>query len=163
MSFNIFLSYSTKDLQHANDLQAELAETPVNLYVADRSLPVGSEIRATLIEQIKNCSLFVLIWSDRSKDSEWILWEVGQATALNKQIIPIALDEAHQIPASLAHLKFLTLSSETPAPLREVKSRLLSEYGKYATTQAAKAQRQKEKDDLAKLAFFAFVGWLALK
>ena len=163
MSFKIFLSYSTKDLQHANDLQTELQGTPINLYVADRSLQAGCEIRASLMEEIRSCSLFVLIWSEKSKDSEWILWEVGQAAALNKQIIPIALQSDSKVPASLAHLKFLGLSHESPEPLREVKSRLISEYEKYAATQASIAKRQKDKDDLAKLAVMAFVGWLALK
>ena len=157
MSLNIFVSYSSRDLEH---VEAELRETPINVYVADNSMPPGVNISESIEKSISECDQFVLVWSRNARESEWVLQELGQAILLQKPILPIVLDSEMRLPESIAGLKFVSFAHESRQALRLTRDILFGNYEKRQKQLAAIARAQEEKDNVIKLGLTALAFWL---
>lgn len=160
MSLNIFVSYSTKDLHRVADLQTQLGGTPISVYVAQDSMPSGVEIPNAIRSAISQSDLFVLLWSENARASEWVLQEVGHARALNKPILPIVLTEGSRLPESLSNIKFISVADQPHDAMRLARDHIYAEYEKRRDYLAAQARAQEEKDSLAKLAVAGFLVWI---
>jgi len=102
--FKVFVSYSSLDLQNVAVLQQALAGTGVVVYVAEHSLLPGEAIGPTISQEIASCDLFVLIWSNNAKASEWVSQEIGKAHQLGKRILPLVLTERMTLPGFISDL-----------------------------------------------------------
>ena len=160
MALNIFVSYSTKDLHRVADLQSQLRGTPISVYVAQDSMPSGAEVSSAIRDAISQCDLFVLLWSENARASEWVLQEVGHARALNKSILPIVLTEGARLPESLSNLNFISVAAQPSDAMRLARDQIYAEYEKKRDYLAAQAREQEEKDNLAKLAVAGFLLWV---
>lgn len=107
MALRIFISYSTKDLSVVDFVQSILVGSPVEVFVAEYSVPPGQPLAPRIIAAIKQCDLFVLLWSKNSEDSEWVPQEIGIAKAEKKQIIPFVLQSGLKLPGFISDLKYL--------------------------------------------------------
>lgn len=111
MAFKIFISYSTKDLHIVNQVKNLASGKNIELFVAQYSI-VPSQILSNSIEYaISNCDLFILLWSQNSKSSEWVPQEIGIAKAYGKTILPIILDKQLTLPGFINDLKYLDATS----------------------------------------------------
>src|SRR5450755_437980 len=99
MALQVFISYSTKDLPTVEFVKSMLADTSVEVYVAEYDLPPGTPIPVALISKIKTCDLFIVLWSANSRESEWVQQEIGIAKGNDKQIIPVVLHSGLHPPA----------------------------------------------------------------
>lgn len=109
MAFNIFVSYSTRDLQVVNALRHYLQLTEAAVYVAEYSMPAGQSLPVDIRRVIETCDLFLLVWSTNAQNSEWVPQEIGVATGLKKPIMPVVLHKDMKLPAFLSDLKYLKL------------------------------------------------------
>lgn len=107
MSFSVFVSYSTLDLAIASQIQDALAEPQVAVFLAHHSVPCGTSLDAAIRDAIGRCDLFVLLWSQHSRESEWIGQEIGTALTHRKAILPLMLDEGSLPPGFIRNLKYL--------------------------------------------------------
>lgn len=160
MSLNIFISYSSQDLEHVGALQTELSSTPIKVYIAEKSLPPGRDISADLTQAIQTADAFVLVWSHSASRSEWVLQEIGQALVLRKPILPIVLDSDLKLPESIAHLKFISFATNPSGAMRDARDFLYSNYESRHAHIAAEARAKEEKDNIAKLALAGLAFWL---
>ncbi len=112
MALKIFISYSTKDLQGVNFVQSMLVGSPVEVFVAEYSVPAGQPLSQSIIAAIKQCDLFVLLWSKNSEQSDWVPQEIGIARAENKQIIPVVLHSGLKPPGFISDLKYLDVPKD---------------------------------------------------
>lgn len=160
MSLNIFVSYSTQDLEKVGVLQGELSSTPISVYVAKNSMPPGANINQEIKSSISQADAFVLVWSRNARASEWVLQELGQAVLLQKPILPIVLDQGLKLPESISGLKFISFAENPYGAMKQARDFLYANYEIRRNQLEAAARVQAEKDNLAKLGLAGFALWL---
>jgi 16S rRNA G1207 methylase RsmC len=163
MSLNIFVSYSTRDLEQVSALQAELSSTPIKVYVAQDSMPPGVDINQAIKETISQADAFVLVWSKNARDSEWVLQELGQAVALRKPILPIVLDADVKLPLSISSLKYISVAADPVGAMKQARDFLYANYEARRVQIEAAARVQQEQDNLVKLGLAGLAFWLLTK
>lgn len=162
MEFKIFVSYSTKDLEHVELLKAQLSNTPVQLFIAEHSIIPGESLSGKITHAIATCDLFVVIWSKNAKKSDWVSQELGQALASHKPILPLVLDQEHAPTGFVSDLKYIPMYKNVDDALDEAKKIMLDAYQKKSAL-AQRQQKQKESDQLAMFGIGAFLLWIATR
>lgn len=160
MSLNIFVSYSSRDLDKVDALRSELSSTPICVYVAEYSMPPGANINAAIGNSIAQADAFVLVWSQNARESEWVLQELGQAVSLKKPILPIVLESNLRPPESISNIKFISFEDNPVGAMRQARDFLYANYEARRNQLEAAARAQEEKDNLVKLGLGALAFWL---
>lgn len=127
MSFQVFISYSTKDISHVEQINQICEEAGAQTFFAEQSLVPGESLDADVISAIKSSDLFLLLWSKNSRESEWVQQEIGIAIAENKKIIPVALEPNLQMPGFIKDLKYLPFYNDPAKRLSWLKQNLLEQ------------------------------------
>jgi hypothetical protein len=107
MPYNVFVSYSTKDIPDVNALRASLQFPEVNCFVSEYAVAAGAPLAPTIQTNIQNCDLFVLIWSKNAASSEWVPQEIGIAHASRKPILPFVLEPNTSLPGFISGLRYV--------------------------------------------------------
>ena len=95
MTEKIFLSYARQDREVADQVEEHLRKyglvTSDDLVIFDplKDLQPGDNIREVIRRQMMAASKVVIITSPNSAQSQWVNYEVGMASALDKPIIVI--------------------------------------------------------------------------
>ena len=111
--YNVFISYSAKDGETAKNLQSYLAQIKgVSVFLSETVLILGS-LSDTLVQKIKECDLFIVLYSKNSQASTYVNQEIGVAKGNQKLIIPILLDSEARPDAMLEGISYLSLYDET--------------------------------------------------
>ena len=119
MAYNVFLSYSTKDMPLVNKIKNILEDAGIEVFVAEYSVPPGNKLNNSIISAIKKCDLFVLVWSKNSKSSEYVQQEIGIAKGNNKIILPIVLHKKLELPAFISDIKYMKAYERPEESLKE--------------------------------------------
>jgi adenylate cyclase len=102
MPQDIFISYSSKDREKADQLSELLASAGLSVWI-DRSGIAGAEQWATeIVEGIKSCSTFLLLVSPHSIESENVLRELSLASEKHKRVLPVDI-EPITLPSSFEY------------------------------------------------------------
>ena len=157
MAFKVFVSYSSHDLEHVEQLQQQLSDSPVEVFVAENSVAPSQELGSTISQAIEQCDLFILVWSKNAQESAWVSQEVGRAGALKKKILPLVLTEGMQLPGFIQSLKYLSVHKEPEKALAQARQIVVGAYEEKVKFETAHAQA--EKDKLAFLAIGALLFW----
>ena len=88
----IFLSYSTKDKNFVGRLKKEVDEYPIDCFLAHENIAPSQMWEETIIDNLKNCNVFVPIITKDFHTSKWTDQECGMAVARGKFILPIFFD-----------------------------------------------------------------------
>ena len=115
MPYSVFVSYSTRDLETANALHAWIAHAGASVYIAEYSTVPGTPLSTEVLSAIKQCDLFLLLWSSNAQRSEWVPQEIGAATAASKSIMPVVLHAGIELPGFIRDLKYLALYQDPQA------------------------------------------------
>lgn len=150
MSLKVFISYSTKDIHVIDFVRSILAGAPVEVFVAEYSVAPGTPLSPAIITAIKQCDLFILLWSHNSRVSEWVPQEIGIAKSENKQIIPVVLQPDLHPPGFISDLKYLDVPKNPQAAFTWLRDNVVS--------QATEKQKQ---ENAAWLAIGGALLWLA--
>ena len=94
MTEKIFVSYAHQDRKHLEGLEQQLRKHGIVsgrdvVLVDSHEIQPGENIRETLRSQIRSATKVVIIASENSADSEWVNYEAGMASALEKPIVII--------------------------------------------------------------------------
>ncbi|MEK6823984.1 MAG: toll/interleukin-1 receptor domain-containing protein [Nanoarchaeota archaeon] len=114
MTFNIFVSYSSKDIEEIKlilDSFKNIRDTKI--FFADSSLKIGDEISKEIENEIRKSDLFLVFYSINSDSSNYVQQEIGFAKNNVKStiIIPILLDGTKPT-AFINGIKYLDLSNK---------------------------------------------------
>jgi hypothetical protein len=111
-NFNIFASYSTKDIEKINPLLNYLAQIQgVKIFFAKADLQPGDIISDRIIQNIIAADIFLAFFSSASVQSSYVQQEIGAARSHDKIIIPLLLDGTKPT-GMLAGVHYLDLSDE---------------------------------------------------
>ena len=150
--FNIFISYSTKDLDKIKPVINQLSIIQnTKIFFADKSIYPGDNISQTIIDSIKNSDVFLVFYSESAIKSNYVQQEIGVAKSNNKIIIPILLDDSKPT-GMLQGINYLDLSDKTK---QQIEIQRLSDF----IVQAVKSRRQKQNNLWTLIAAFG-IGYL---
>ncbi|MBK5913754.1 toll/interleukin-1 receptor domain-containing protein [Rhodocyclus purpureus] len=152
--FKVFVSYSTQDLKNVAELQQSLVEAGFEVFVAEHAVLPSEHLSAKISSAIAACDLFILLWSDKAKASEWVSQEIGKAHSLNKQILPLVLTEGLNLPGFISDLKYLPVFRDPQAAIAQTQEFILKQF------QARQAAARQKKEENAPN--FLVLGGLAL-
>lgn len=107
--YKIFVSYAQPEIQWAEYLKNILSGTQVKVFVAEYDINAGDILSEEITTAIKQCDLFVLLWSKNANESRYVGKEIFLAKAEKKKILPILLQRNVPMPPELGDVKYLDL------------------------------------------------------
>ena len=110
MAYRVFVSYSTNDFPAVERVRRILSSPAVEIFIAEYSVAPGTPLSKEILDAIRSCDQFILLWSKNSRGSEWVTQEIGIARGQEKPILPIVLEHGLQLPAFISDLKYLDAS-----------------------------------------------------
>lgn len=140
--FKVFVSYSTQDLRNVTELQQSLVGTGIEVFVAEHTVLPSEHLSTKISSAITDCDLFVLLWSDNAKASEWVSQEIGKAHSLRKQILPLVLTEGLHLPGFISGLKYLPVFRNPQVAMAQAQDFIVNQFQK---KQAVERQKEEEK------------------
>ncbi len=88
----VFISYSRKNKEIVEEIIGTLEKNGINVYVDYRDIPPGAVFADEIVNAIETCLCCLLMYTDDSNNSGYVLSEMNSAVNHNKVIIPIRLD-----------------------------------------------------------------------
>jgi hypothetical protein len=145
-AYDVFISYSRRDLEFVTQLYDELTARQVNAWFDKESIQVADHWRTSIVEGIRDCKVFVLVQSPDSFASVNVRKEVDLAERYKRPIVPLAWRKADTPVAfeyQLAGLQYInfreTTSAENFDELAEVVKRLMGGESLAAATEGKAA------------------------
>ena len=90
---DVFISYKSEDYSNALWVKGTLEVNGISCWMAPNDIPGGSNYGLEIPTAIKNCTVMVVVLTMRTKESEWVPKEIGQAISEHKIIMPFLLEE----------------------------------------------------------------------
>lgn len=92
-SCEVFISYSTPDKKMADAACAVLERHRIRCWIAPRDILPGVEYGAAIVESIRSCKVFVLIFSGHANESGHVRREVELAISSGSTILPFRVED----------------------------------------------------------------------
>jgi hypothetical protein len=160
MDFNVFVSYSTHDMAHVEQIKSTLGKTPIKVFVADHAIPAGEDLPSQISSAIANCDLFVLLWSKNAKKSDWVSQEVGKAQAHGKKIVPIVFDPKLPPAGFVKDIKHIRFYEDPESAFRQLEEIAIDTYNFKRSQYEIAEQKKRDSDQLVKVGIGALIFWL---
>src|SRR6516164_6047897 len=93
MAHAVFVSHSAADRATASSVVEGLESRGIRCWVAPRDVAAGSEYGEEIVEAIKACRIFVLIFSAQANSSPHVRREVERAVSLRRAILPFRIED----------------------------------------------------------------------
>ena len=103
MSNYVFISYSTKDRSWAEQICKVLELNHISYWIAPESIPGGSNYLKEIPVAISECTAFMVLVTDNSVQSPWVLKELTNAINEKKLVIPLIVENT-ELPRDFAFL-----------------------------------------------------------
>lgn len=107
----VFLAFSFKDVEFAEELERILQESSIRTWMATREIKPGDDWQLKVKENLQVCDYFFAIVSKSSNESQWTQWEFQMAIQneinFNKPIVIPILMENVIIPNYLKHRQYV--------------------------------------------------------
>jgi len=144
---DIFVSYSKKDQEQAYRIVDDLAAAGFEVWI-DRSLEVGDEWEKTIEHELQEATDVVIILSENSLKSKWVMHEGSMAYALRKNLFPVLIDEIkpddlpiwaskiqYQLFYGVEYQKALQKLMQRLSPVDQLRKLLIKQYEIFTRTQ----------------------------
>ena len=109
---SVFISYSHIDEAFVRTLTSGLDELGVEYFLDVKDIEWGGNVTETIADALKACSSILVIVSPASLKSHWVPFEIGQATALGKTVLPLLTHPSLEVPGYLKNLNYKTQLKE---------------------------------------------------
>ncbi len=94
----VFISYSRTNESKVSRLNKILRETGFTTWMDIQDLEGGQRFEEVIMQEIQECSVFLIIVSSQSMLSKPVAYEFFFAEELGKEIIPILIEESTDVP-----------------------------------------------------------------
>ncbi len=92
MTYDIFISYSSKDKATADAVCARLEAQGWRCWIAPRDVVPSAPYGESIIQALHHCRLMVLVFSSHSNSSPQVMREVERAVSLGLAILPFRIE-----------------------------------------------------------------------
>jgi len=149
---DIFISYSSKDREKAEQLIELLASAGLSVWIEMSGMSFATSWSAEIVDAIEECKALLVLLSPSSIESENVVKEVSLAAEKKKKILPLELE-----PVTLPRELQYHLAGIQRAPMTNIDSiiRALGKLGLEAT-QAPTLKLVKETDSRKSLMILPF-------
>lgn len=108
MACKVFISYSSKNLNVVDWARSRLTQPGLTeVFAAEYSVAPGAVLNAEIIQAIRSCDLFVLLWTHDARASDYVQQEIGIAVDANKLILPVVMEDNLPVPGFISCRKYL--------------------------------------------------------
>ena len=151
MAYNVFISYSTKNLHIVEWAFTVLAKPGLTeIFAAEYSVIPSQVLNDEIKTALRKCDLFLLLYSHDADASKYVQQEIGFAVSANKTILPVVMEAELPVPGFICELKYLSAYENWEGSFQWL-----------AQFVHAEAARQNDKEKLgALLALFLGGMWL---
>lgn len=104
--FQVFISYSTKDLDFARATRKALEESGIRAYLAEDTLLVGENL-GVVKTAIRSSDLLMVLWSPSARKSQWVQHEIGIALGCDRPVLPVITEKRTTPGGALGQVKWL--------------------------------------------------------
>ena len=94
MTHDVFISYSTKNTEHAEAIYERLENNGVECWFAPENIGTATNFAEEIMLGLKPCKVVVLVFSKDAQDSEYVNNEIASAFDEKKHIVPIKVDDS---------------------------------------------------------------------
>ncbi|HET9137628.1 MAG TPA: TIR domain-containing protein, partial [Candidatus Kapabacteria bacterium] len=149
---DIFISYSSKDREKAEQLMELLASAGLSVWIDKQSLEISSSWSGEIVDAIEACKAFIILLSPHSAVSNNVAKEVSLASHYKKKILPLDLE-----PVELSRDLAYHLAGLHRAPMTNIDAiiRAIGKLGLEAT-KAPELKLVKETDGRKSLMILPF-------
>jgi len=103
---SVFISYSRFDQDVANEISALLTSMNIDHFLDRKDIDWGEDITQEVKAGLRTCTHTLLVVSPASLKSSWVAYEIGQAAALGKVILPLLTHPSLELPGFIAGLNY---------------------------------------------------------
>jgi hypothetical protein len=126
----VFISYARGDELAARELRANLQNMEVAGWMDESDIAAGDAMSKPLLDSLRRASAVIVLVSDRSLQSPWVLYELGAAWGMGKTIIPVLIGPEgieKNLPEFLQGLSYIDARAEPFHDVAAEVTRALSE------------------------------------
>lgn len=98
----VFISYSTVDGTVAQKVTRVFESLGVDYFLDRKDVSWGDDVAERIRHDLAECSDLVVIISPASLKSQWVSFEIGQAAALHKNILPFLTHPSLELPSYIS-------------------------------------------------------------
>src|ERR1017187_6753984 len=119
----VFISYSHADSEFANKLAADLHATGIDVWIDKWKINIGESIVGRINDGIHKSDFLIVVLSNQSVSSRWVLEELNAATVRNVElekgafILPVLIEDC-PIPELLRHRKYADFRADASSAFR---------------------------------------------
>ena len=150
-SYDIFLSYSSKDKPWVSEFASVLRDAGVKTWFDFSELLPGERWQEKIQDALRNSKILVIILSANSVGSPWTFFELGAAVADRKGIIPVLTGDVDLKHIAPLLLQFQFLKETSP-----------KEAGKRVAETIEKFERELEEEPASEVSETALLSEQAL-
>jgi len=93
MEQEVFISHSSKNAGIATAICHALEQAGIGGWIAPRDIPTGALYGEEIIKGIRQCKVFLLVFSDAANNSHNVQKEIERASSLEKSITPFRIEK----------------------------------------------------------------------
>ena len=112
----IFISYSRHDSEVAQALTKHLKLLDIDTWVDYENLTMGTDFVESITNGLNSSDGVIIIASEKSIKSDWVLREIEVAARNKIPIFPIVVDDYVYLPEELLHIQAALISSDNLIP-----------------------------------------------
>lgn len=101
MNQRVFISYSSVDDGVARSVADTLAGLGIDYFLDSKDIKWGDDISGEIKKSLADCSHLIVVLSPASLKSQWVPFEIGHASALDKRILPFVTHPSLSLPGYL--------------------------------------------------------------
>jgi len=127
----LFISYSSQNAKFVDKLDAELRKQGFTVLRDKHFMRGGRKFDKEIGQRIRDCDVLLFVASAEALQSQWVEAEIDFAFDLRKVIIPLRMDDAHELPWYLAHVHYHRMVTQSEQDLAT--ARLIVELSEVAS------------------------------
>ena len=107
MAYRVFISATLKDTDLARDLSRRLKEVGVEVHSVG-NVAAGESISGKIIRALNDVDEVLVLLTDNSVTSSWLMYEMGAASSLRKRVTPVIVGlEKSELPSIIKSMKYI--------------------------------------------------------
>lgn len=125
MPFKFFITHSWKDMDFAKKLCDDLSRNGLDGFLDAHSIRPGDSIPSRIERGLKECDVYIPVFSPDAVKSDWCDWEIDMAITMNRtrkgrpRIIPV-IAKPCDVPDRLMHLLYVDFVGRYDDALHEL-------------------------------------------
>ncbi len=105
---NVFISYAHENSGVADQIAAILTGLGIDFFRDVKDIGWGDAITPVVRAALVESDAILVIVSPASRDSQWVPFEIGHASAYQKRVLPFMTDESMSLPLFMRDLRSVT-------------------------------------------------------